>query len=69
MKQADPRTLYVRVDTFNQAGQQIGSRVVDMYHFGTKDWLITHSWWAMHNGHSVEQRTMAAIKSLEHQAA
>lgn len=49
------KNLYVRVDTFNTKGEQIGTRIVDMYHFGTRNWLQSHTWWAMHNSHTVKQ--------------
>ncbi len=48
------RTLYVRVDTFDIEGKTVGTRIVDMYHFGTNGWMQKHQWWAMHNGHTVE---------------
>ncbi|CAN5950615.1 unnamed protein product [Sphagnum jensenii] len=51
------RNLFVLVETFNYGGEQIGTRIVDMYHFGTRNWLQNHHWWAMHNGHVVETRT------------
>lgn len=46
--------LYMSVDTFDVAGKTIGDRIVDLYHFGTRKWLQDHTWWAMHNGHTVE---------------
>lgn len=46
--------LYISVKTFDATGHDIGFRVVDMYHFGTRNWLQNHHWWAMHNGHCVE---------------
>lgn len=46
--------LYMSVDTFDNAGKTIGDRIVDLYHFGTRKWLQDHTWWAMHNGHTVE---------------
>lgn len=49
------RNLYVTVNTYGPDGKQIGTRVVDMYHYGTRNWLANHTWWAMHNGHVVEQ--------------
>lgn len=52
------RNLFVSVNTYDPAGKQIGTRVVDMYHYGTRNWLQNHHWWAMHNGHTVE--TMVA---------
>lgn len=49
----DERNLFVQVKTTDQAGKQIGTRIVDLYHFGTRNWLHNHHWWAMHNGHSI----------------
>jgi len=49
------RNLFVSVNTFDVDGKPVGTRVVDMYHYGTRNWLQNHLWWAMHNGHSVEQ--------------
>lgn len=48
--------LFVIVDTIDDKGTTIGTRTVDMYHFGTRDWLSNHAWWAMHNGHTITQR-------------
>lgn len=50
------KNLYVKVETFNVEGREVGTRIVDMYHFGTRNWLQNHHWWAMHNGHTVETR-------------
>ena len=60
------RSLYVVVDTFNYGGEQIGTRVVDMYHFGTRNWLQNHHWWAMHNGHLVETRNATEDEITEY---
>lgn len=46
--------LFISINTFDAEGRTIGERVVDLYHFGTRNWLQSHHWWAMHNGHSVE---------------
>lgn len=46
--------LYISVKTFDVEGRTIGERIVDMYHFGTRNWLQNHHWWAMHNGNCVE---------------
>lgn len=51
------RNLFIRVDTFNTEGRDVGNRIVDLYHFGTRNWLQNHHWWAMHNGHTVETKT------------
>lgn len=48
--------LMVVVDTIDAKGEKIGTRTVDMYHYGTRDWLYGHMWWAMHNGHTVTQK-------------
>lgn len=50
---ADNKNLYVQVTTYATDGKVVGTRIVDMYHFGTRNWLHNHCWWAMHNGHSV----------------
>ena len=50
------KNLYVSVKTFDgKTGKPIGERVVDMYHYGTRNWLQNHIWWAMHNSHEVQQ--------------
>ena len=49
------RNLFVTVNTYGQDGKQVGTRVVDMYHYGTRNWLANHTWWAMHNNCTVEQ--------------
>jgi len=48
--------LNVIVDTFDKAGELVGTRTVDLYHYGTRDWLAKHNWWAMHNDCTVNQR-------------
>lgn len=48
--------LYFVVETLDAEGKPIGSRIVDMYHFGTRDWLYdSHLWWAMHNPDKVDR--------------
>lgn len=49
-----PSNLFISVKTFDSEGKTVGERIVDMYHFGTRNWLQNHHWWAMHNGHCVE---------------
>lgn len=49
-----PSNLFISVKTFDVEGKTVGERIVDMYHFGTRNWLQNHHWWAMHNGHCVE---------------
>lgn len=48
------KNLYVTVNTYDIKGKNIGVRVVDMYHYGTRNWLQNHLWWAMHNSAVVE---------------
>lgn len=48
------KTLFLRVDTFDKDGRTIGTRIVDLYHFGTRNWMANHMWWAAHNGHTIE---------------
>lgn len=62
------RKLYIKVDTFNPEGREIGTRIVDMYHFGTRGWLQNHYWWAMHNSHSIESNPASELQVDEHMA-
>jgi len=48
------RNLFMTVSTVDQAGKAVGYRIVDLYHYGTRNWLMNHQWWAMHQGHLVE---------------
>ena len=50
------KNLFIKVETYDVRGTEIGSRIVDMYHFGTRNWLQNHLWWAMHNSATVESR-------------
>lgn len=58
--------LYFAVETFDRDNKKIGSRIVDLYHFGTRDWLSNHQWWALHNGHTVETRTASGEEINEY---
>lgn len=58
--------LYFTVETFDRENKQIGSRIVDLYHFGTRDWLSNHQWWALHNGHTTESRPATADEITEY---
>lgn len=58
------QTLFTKVMTFDTEGHTIGERIVDMYHFGTRKWLQTHLWWAMHNTAQVEI-TVATQKEVD----
>lgn len=49
-----PQNLFVSVRTFDAQGKTIGERIVDMCHYGTRNWLSNHLWWSTHNGHCVE---------------
>lgn len=50
---SDTVTAQVRlqqaVRTSNVDGEDVGFRIVDMYHPGTAKWLQKHLWWATHN--------------------
>lgn len=47
--------VYIKVITFDPEGKEVGFRLVDMYHYGTRDWLQKHLWWALvHHGYCVE---------------
>jgi hypothetical protein len=46
--------LFFSVKTFDPQGKDIGFRVVDLYHFGTRKWLQDHLWWALHHHNLVE---------------
>lgn len=59
-----PKNLFIKVDTFNEEGREIGTRIVDMYHFGTRNWLQNHLWWAMHNKATVESQ-VAVQKDID----
>jgi hypothetical protein len=61
------RNLYVTVNTYGSDGNQIGIRVVDMYHYGTRNWLQNHQWWAMHNGYTVETLVSNDAEIAEYQ--
>ena len=52
--QTQTKSLYVTVNTYDAKGKQIGTRIVDMYHYGTRNWTQNHLWWAMHNNCTVE---------------
>lgn len=54
LQNSQTQNLYVKVLTFDGQGKTIGERIVDMYHYGTRNWLQNHLWWSTHNGHEVE---------------
>lgn len=45
--------LQQAVRTCDENGEEVGFRIVDMYHPGTAKWLQKHLWWASHNGCAV----------------
>jgi hypothetical protein len=49
-----PQNLFISVRTFDAQGKTIGERIVDMCHYGTRNWISSHLWWSTHNGHCVE---------------
>lgn len=49
-----PQNLFISVKTFDAEGRTVGERIVDMCHYGTRNWLSNHLWWATHNGHCTE---------------
>ncbi len=49
-----PQNLFISVRTFDGLGKTVGERIVDMCHYGTRNWLSNHLWWATHNGHCTE---------------
>lgn len=50
-----PQNLFISVKTFDgPSGKTVGERIVDMCHYGTRNWLSNHLWWATHNGHCTE---------------
>lgn len=49
-----PQNLFISVKTFDTEGKTIGERIVDMCHYGTRNWISTHLWWSTHHGHCVE---------------
>jgi hypothetical protein len=61
--------LFISVKTFDPQGRTVGERVVDMYHFGTRNWLQNHHWWAMHNGNCVETNVASAKEVDEYLAS
>jgi hypothetical protein len=55
--QTPQKNLYITVNTYDQKGDKVATRVVDMYHYGTTNWLQNHTWWAMHNSHMIGTMT------------
>lgn len=52
--------LYMTINTVDVNGKPVGYRIVDLYHYGTRNWLMNHQWWAMHQGHLVEVQPASA---------
>lgn len=63
-----PKSLYVKIETYNPENKQIGERVVDIYHPGTSKWLQKHSWWAAHHNNIIEIRNADAGEVQAHLA-
>lgn len=66
---APERRLFIKVATFDHSDIKVGTRIVDMYHFGTRNWLAGHNWWAMHNGHIVVTETATPEEVEAHVSA
>lgn len=64
------KTLYITINTYEAGakGKNIGHRVVDLFHYGTRNWLNKHTWWAMHHGYVVEQ-VVSTPKEIENYVA
>lgn len=61
------RTLFIVVDTFDKVSNaKIGTRIVDLHHYGTKEWMFKHQWWALQRGHKVEIRTASVEETAEY---
>jgi hypothetical protein len=64
--QTQTKSLYVTVCTFDKGGKTIGTRVVDMYHYGTRNWMQNHLWWAMHNSCVIETQVSTEDEVAEY---
>jgi hypothetical protein len=68
------KSLMVTVRTYNSKNEQIGHRIVDMYHKGTPTWIQSHMMWAAHNGNIIDIETtseeeLAEVQQMAEQAA
>lgn len=63
-----PDNLYMTINTINEAGKSVGFRIVDLKHYGTRNWLANHTWWAMHQGHLLEIQTATQVEVDEYLA-
>lgn len=59
-QQTPQKSLYIKIETYNAKNQQVGERIVDIYHPGTAKWIQKHSWWAAHKGCLIEIRNADA---------
>lgn len=57
--------LFFKVNTTDSTGASLGDRIVDIYHYGTHNWMQDHMWWAVHKGHvvTVTTATEAEVKA------
>lgn len=64
------KNLYVTVTTYDAKGKQVGVRVVDMYHYGTRNWVQNHLWWAVHQkpAHVIEINEATEVEVDEYLA-
>lgn len=60
--------LYMTINTVDVNGKTVGYRIVDLYHYCTRNWLMNHQWWAMHQGHLVEVQPATAEEINEYLA-
>lgn len=60
--------LYMSVNTIDINGKPVGYRLVDLYHYGTRNWLMNHQWWALHQGHLVEVQPATSDEISEYLA-
>lgn len=65
-KQNGNSNLFISVNTFDAEGKTVGERIVDMFHYGTRNWLQNHLWWAMHHNHQVECTVCTPEQSAEY---
>lgn len=52
------QNLYYVVETYDTDGKQLdpGKRIVDLYHYGTRNWYHNHTWWALHHACTLDVR-------------
>lgn len=62
------QNLFISVRTFDVEGKPVGERIVDMCHYGTRDWLSKHLWWATHHGYCTEVNIATPEESADYVA-